>query len=134
MHANLAGQWAAAVSMFLWYALERGSFFCRYAQVTKRTSSGHKQIYDVVVQPQQQAAVVKFARDPYPEQVHVDCANKHLAPELLGVYCMPGGFTQVQSMAWNRNACDSSRNLQPVGQRVLCDCFETLQQQLHVQH
>ncbi len=48
---------------------------------------------------QQQSAVVKFTQLAYPQQVHVECANRHLAPELLGVYPMPGGFTQVQSLA-----------------------------------
>ena len=52
-----------------------------------------------MVVPQQQSAVVKFTQLPYPQQVHVECANRHLAPELLGVYPMPGGFTQVPSLA-----------------------------------
>jgi len=105
----------AAVSMLFCDTQKQVRFFCRYAEVTKRTNSGHKQIYDVVVLPQQQAAVVKFARSPYPEQVHVDCADRLLAPELLGVYRMPGGFTQVQILAWNGNACNISRLLQRSG-------------------
>jgi len=94
-------------------------FFCRYQQVTKRKTSGHKQIYDVIVLPQQQPAVVKFARHPYPEEVHVECANRHLAPELLGVYRMPGGFNQVQSLARNINAYSISDRLQRWGKRRL---------------
>ena len=40
------------------------------------------------------------------------CANQHLTPELLGVYPMPGGFNQVQSLAQNSNACSISSRLQ----------------------
>lgn len=76
----------------------RVCFLCRYAQVIKRDTPGNKEIYDVTMLPEQQLAVVKFAQHPYPQQVHVECASRHLAPELLGVYPMPGGFTQVQSL------------------------------------
>ncbi|KAL0019550.1 hypothetical protein WJX77_011557 [Trebouxia sp. C0004] len=61
-----------------------------YAQLTKRAASVF-----VVILPQQQPAVVRVARYPYQEEVHLECANRHLAPELLGVYPTPGGFNQM---------------------------------------
>ena len=107
MHAHLAGlPFALQLCHYVFVThTYRVSFFCRYAQVTKRVTSGHQQVYDVIVLPQQQPAVVKFARHPYSEEVHVECANRQLAPELLGVYPMPGGFNQVQSLARNSSAC-----------------------------
>ena len=66
-----------------------------------------------------QPAIVKSARHPCPEETHVECANRHLASELLGVYPMPGGFNQVQSLAWNNNACSISERLQQWGKKCL---------------
>ena len=42
----------------------------------------------------------------------MECTNRYLASELLGVYPMPGGFNQVQSLAQNNNACSISERLQ----------------------
>ncbi|DBA84739.1 TPA: hypothetical protein ACH3X1_005987 [Trebouxia sp. C0004] len=65
------------------------SLFCGL-KLTKRAASVF-----VVILPQQQPAVVRVARYPYQEEVHLECANRHLAPELLGVYPTPGGFNQM---------------------------------------
>ncbi len=94
MHALLAG--LASELQLCHFGLvtcsHRIHLFCRYAHIT---TSGLQQIYHVTILPQQQPAIVKFTQLPYPEEVHVECASQHLAPELLGVYPMPGGFTQV---------------------------------------
>lgn len=79
---------------------------------TKQVASGLEQMYHVTILLHQLPAVVKFTQSPYREEVHVECANQHLAPELLGVYPMPGGFNQVQSLAQNSNACSISSRLQ----------------------
>ncbi len=104
--------------------------FCRYAHITKQAPSGLQQIYQVTILPQQQPAIVKFTQLPYPEEVHVECANQHLAPELLGVYPMPGGFTQVYSLAQNSHACSISARLQRWSKKfALCDYHGNCQQQ-----
>ena len=97
----------------------RVSFFCRYAQVTKRVTSGHKQVYDVIALPQQQPAVVKFARHPYSEEVHVECANRQLAPELLGVYPMPGGSIRYKALL-RTAVLAASMKTAAVGQKAPC--------------
>ncbi|DBA89452.1 TPA: hypothetical protein ACH3X1_004083 [Trebouxia sp. C0004] len=43
----------------------------RCEQDIKRESSGHMQIYDVIVLPQQQPAVVEFAQHPCPQEVEM---------------------------------------------------------------
>ena len=123
VHAHLAGL-PFALQLYHYVFVTHTcmvSFFCRYAQVTKRVTSGHKQVYDVIVLPQQQPAVVKFARHPYSEEVHVECANRQLAPELLGVYLMPGGFNQVQSLAQNSSACSINEDCSGRAKSALCN-------------
>ena len=34
-----------------------------------------KHIHDVIVLPQQQPAIVKFARHPYTKEIHMECAQ-----------------------------------------------------------
>ena len=130
MHALLAGL-ASELQLchcaFVTYSL-RIHLFCRYAQVTKQAASGLEQMYHVTILPQQQPAIVKITQPPYPEEVHVECANRHLAPELLGVYPMPGGFKQVQSLTQTAMLAASVQSCSAGAKSALCDFSGNCQQ------
>ncbi len=113
MHALLAGlasELQLCHSGFVTCS-HRIHLFCRYAHITKQATSGLQQIHHATILPQQQPAVVKFTQLPYPKEVHVECAERDLALELLAVYPMPGRFTQVQSLAQSSNACSITSGL-----------------------